>query len=87
MGIASTKCTTGLVKPATTPELLRLLHVDHEPVARQWRAITVWLTDHTPTAALRCSLRANGYGYLLRQIVPEQHPTGDISGTSATQHA
>jgi hypothetical protein len=87
MGTAPTKCTTELVKPATTPELLRILHVDHEPVARQWRAINVWLTDHTATAALRCSLRANGYGYLLRQPVQEQHPIGDISGASATQHA
>jgi hypothetical protein len=87
MGTASTKCSTGLVKPATTPELLRLLHVDHEPVARQWRAITVWLTDHTPTTALRCSLRANGYGYLLRQAIQEQHPVGDTSDVSATHHA
>jgi hypothetical protein len=72
MGIASRNCGTGLVKPATTPELLRLLHVDHEPVTRQWSAITDWLTDHTPTIPLRCSLLANGYGYLLRQAAHEQ---------------
>lgn len=67
MGTVSRNCGTGLVKPATTPELLRLLDVDHEPVTRQWSAITEWLTDHTPTTPLRCSLLANGYGHLLRQ--------------------
>lgn len=84
MATASTKCGTGLANPATTPELLRLLHVDHEPVARQWPAINEWLTAHTPTTALKCSLRANGYGYLLRQTVREQHPIDDTSGSSAT---
>jgi hypothetical protein len=84
MRTASTKCGTALIEPATAPELLRLLHVDHEPVARQWPAITEWLTDHTPTTSLRCSLRANGYGYLLRQRVNERHPIGSITDTSAT---
>jgi hypothetical protein len=87
MGTASTKCGATLVEPATAPELLRLLHVDHEPVARQWPAITEWLTDHTPTTALRCSLRANGYGYLLRQTIQERHPIGSISGTPAAHHS
>jgi hypothetical protein len=84
MGTASTKCGAALMQPATAPELLRLLHVDHEPVARQWPAITEWLMDHTPTTSLRCSLRANGYGYLLRQTANERHPIGSASGTPAT---
>ncbi|WP_165759340.1 hypothetical protein [Mycobacterium decipiens] len=41
--------------------------MDKEPVTRQRLAIGAWLTDNTPTAALQCSLRANGYGFLLKR--------------------
>lgn len=76
--------TTGLTEPATAPELLRLLHVDHEPVAKQWPAITEWLSDHKAPISLRCSLRANGYGYLLRKARQGAPPIGSI--TAPTHH-
>ncbi|MCV7079721.1 hypothetical protein [Mycobacterium szulgai] len=56
------------VEPSTALRLLRLLKVDGESVTRQQSAISGWLLDHTPTAALRCSLRANGYGLLLPRL-------------------
>lgn len=52
--------------PTTASKLLRLLKVDREPATRQRVAISDWLTDHTPTSTLKCSLLANGYGLLLR---------------------
>ncbi len=57
----------GSLEPTTASKLLRLLEVDKEPVTRQRLAIGAWLTDNTPTAALQCSLRANGYGFLLKR--------------------
>ncbi|ORV10371.1 hypothetical protein AWB95_15930 [Mycobacterium celatum] len=76
--------TTALTEPATAAELLRLLHVEHEPVAKQWPVITEWLTDHKATISLRCSLRANGYGYLLRKARQGAPPIGSI--TAPTHH-
>lgn len=81
MGTASTTDVSGAesLQPATAPELLRLLHVDHEPVARQWPAITEWLTEHQAPIALRCSLRANGDGDLLRKTGQGAPRTGRIT--------
>lgn len=73
---------TELTEPATAPELLRLLHVDHEPVTRQWSAITVWLKEHKAPMDLRCSLQANGYGYLLRKTRQGGPPIGSITAPS-----
>jgi len=60
--------TASELQPSTALRLLRLLKVDRESVTRQQSAISAWLLDHTPTAALRCSLRANGYGLLLPRL-------------------
>jgi hypothetical protein len=75
------------IEPETAPELLRLLKVDHEPVTRQRPAITAWLTDHRPTTSLRCSLRANGYGFLLTHTIESRedpHPIGIIGTITST---
>jgi hypothetical protein len=89
MGTASTTYdnSAAWMEPETAPELLRLLKVDHEPVARQWPAITAWLTDHRPTTSLRCSLLANGYGYPLMRALESRegpHPIGTIGTISST---
>jgi hypothetical protein len=56
------------VEPATTPDLLRLLRAQNLSVMQQGAAIISWLTEHKPTRSLRCSLLANGYGHLLKQV-------------------
>lgn len=80
-----------LAEPETASALLRLLHVEHESVARQWPAITAWLSDHRPSTSLRCSLRANGYGYLLREAILSSgerlDPIGTISTIAAPHHS
>jgi hypothetical protein len=60
-------------EPATTPALLRLLRVQDVSVKQQGAAIISWLTEHEPTRSLRCSLLANGYGLLLKQV--QQQPS------------
>lgn len=56
------------IQPTTASRLLRLLKVNGESATRQRLAISAWLLNNTPTAALRCSLRANGYGLLLPRL-------------------
>jgi hypothetical protein len=60
-------------QPRTLPELLRLLGVNDEPVAKQWEPITAWLAEHQASPELWMSLLANGYGLLLEQMVPAFH--------------
>jgi hypothetical protein len=54
-------------EPRTTPELLRLLKIQDASVRHQVPVLITWLSDNTPCAELRLSLRANGYGHLLPQ--------------------
>jgi hypothetical protein len=58
-------CSGAEFQPRTVPALLRLLGVSDRPVTEQWLAISEWLAENTPSAELRCSLRANGYGPIL----------------------
>lgn len=71
-------------EPSTAPQLLRLLRVHHEPVARQWPAVAAWLAQHTPTSSLTCSLRANGYGFLLNQVAKPARRRGPITSAAPT---
>jgi hypothetical protein len=69
----ATRHHAGRGEPATLPALLRLLGVDHEPVARQWDPIMGWLDDHPASSELWVSLLANGYGLMLKQGVSAGH--------------
>jgi hypothetical protein len=73
---------TGPDGPSTAPQLLRLLRVEREPVARHLSAIAGWLTDHTASTALRCSLHANGYGNLLRRAQQSPPPIRSVSAAT-----
>ena len=53
--------------PETVSALLRTLHMDHSSVGQQLPVLQGWLTEHPPSRELRCSLRSNGYGRLLRE--------------------
>lgn len=53
--------------PATLSALLRTLHMDHSSVSQQTPVLRTWLSEHPPNQELRCSLRSNGYGRLLRE--------------------
>lgn len=65
--VSTATCRTGgLAGATTTPALLRLLGVDHEPVTRPADAIRVWLADNVPSPQLIVSLLSNGYGLLLK---------------------
>ncbi|BBU23487.1 hypothetical protein [Mycobacterium xenopi] len=75
-------------EPRTLPELLRLLGVNDEPVAKQWEPITAWLAENEASPELWMSLLANGYGLLLEQMVPTFHrpiPHRRITTASGTK--
>jgi hypothetical protein len=58
-------------QPTTTPELLRLLGIQHASVQHHLGVLAQWLARNTASAELQLSLRANGYGRLLP---PPTHP-------------
>jgi hypothetical protein len=55
------------VQPETVVALLRQLHVDNASATREIEALRALLHDNIPNAALRVSMRRNGYGILLKQ--------------------
>ncbi|MBV9090385.1 MAG: hypothetical protein JO044_10865 [Mycobacteriaceae bacterium] len=66
---------------ATVSALLRSLHINHNSAEAQRVALRRWLIDHTPSKALRISLRSNGYGVLLRDLRAEGRPMPPITAT------
>ena len=52
-------------QPDTAAALLRMLGVQGASVGRQKSPLRAWLATHSPSPALRISLRRNGYGVLL----------------------
>ena len=56
--------------PATASALLRTLKVDDCSVKRQRKAIAEWLIGHAADPQLRRSLRANGFGLLVKPRQP-----------------
>ena len=54
-------------QPETVTALLRQLHMDKASAMREVDALRAWLRDNFPNAALRVSMRRNGYGILLDQ--------------------
>jgi hypothetical protein len=54
-------------QPETVAALLRQLHVENASATREVVALRAWLRDNIPNAALRVSMRRNGYGILLDQ--------------------
>ena len=59
-------------QPSTVAVLLRLLGMEHASVIHHRAALTEWLERNNPTAELRLSLRANGYGLLLPRPEPRK---------------
>jgi hypothetical protein len=55
--------------PDAVPALLRMLKVNDASVEKQAAVLRVWLKANTPTARLRLSLLANGYGHILDEAV------------------
>jgi hypothetical protein len=55
---------------ATLPALLRLLGMHREPLTQQVAGVKAWLADNAISPELTMSLRANGYGLLLRTERP-----------------
>jgi hypothetical protein len=67
----------GSAGPDTAPALLRMLNVNEASVEKQAAALRVWLKANAPSAGLRLSLLANGYGHVLDEAVgrvPHHHP-------------
>jgi hypothetical protein len=62
-----------LAEPSTLPELLRLLGVNDQPVAKQWEPLMAWLAEHRASRQLWMSLLSNGYGLLLEEMLPTFH--------------
>lgn len=52
--------------PATLGALLRHAGVDNAPVTDQAAEIRAWLKTHQPSPAMEYSIRARGFGQLLR---------------------
>ena len=57
----------GPSQPETVAVLLRQLHMDKASATGEVNALRAWLHDNFPNAALRVSMRRNGFGILLDQ--------------------
>jgi hypothetical protein len=60
-------------QPTSMARLVRLLGVQRASAQEQQTVLAEWLERNTPTAELKLSMRANGYGVLLprpRRLLP-----------------
>lgn len=56
--------TPGFTQPSTLPALLRQLGLQTTSAYQHRPVLAEWFEQNTPSADLRISLRANGYGML-----------------------
>lgn len=64
--------TVSISQPTTVSSLLRELGMSDACVGKTRVALGSWLTTHEPQRPLRLSLRENGYGPLLPEIVDKR---------------
>lgn len=69
-------------QPTTLPALLRLLGIQTASAYQHRPALAEWFEHNTPSAALRVSLRANGYGVMFLQSLRPMRSA--VSGLKAT---
>ena len=73
---------TGSSQPNTLSALLRLLGVENASAYQHRPVLTRWFEQNTPSADLRVSLRANGYGVMFLSSLRPMRST--VSGLPAT---
>ncbi|WP_322861200.1 hypothetical protein U8D42_06610 [Mycobacterium europaeum] len=73
---------TGPSQPNTLSALLRLLGVQNASAYQHRPALAQWFEQNTPSADLRVSLRANGYGVMFLSSLRPMRST--VSGLPAT---
>jgi hypothetical protein len=74
--------TPGSAQPSTLSALLRLLGIQTASAYQHRPVLAKWFEHNTPSAPLRVSLRANGYGML---FLPSLRPMrSTVSALRAT---
>lgn len=70
-------------QPTTLSALLRLLGVQNASAQQHRPALAEWFAHNTPSAELRVSLRANGYGVLfLKPLRPMRSTLSELRATA-----
>jgi hypothetical protein len=70
-------------QPSTLAALLRLLDVQTASAYQHRPALAEWLERNTPSAGLRVSLRANGYGTMFLSSLRPMRSTVSVLKAAA----